>query len=77
VVFIYLLFFGVSVVYNAVYAFLLGGCSCAFFHLVLASTVWAGIFAFAFIVFMVESATLETSNWGEVIGCFANIPSYP
>jgi hypothetical protein len=45
--------------YNAVYAHLLGGCSCAFFHFVLSGAVWAGFLAFAFIVFVVKFTTFK------------------
>jgi len=60
----YLPFVGVFVIYNAVNALLFGCCNCAFFHLVLASAVWAGNFAFAFIVFMIKSTAFEASYWG-------------
>jgi len=63
VVFVYLPFLGVSVIYNAVYALLVVACSGALFHLICAGAVWASIFAFAFIVFMVKSAPFVASYW--------------
>jgi hypothetical protein len=63
VVFIYLPFLGVFVTRDAVYTLLFGDCNGAFFHLVCAGAVWAGILAFAFIVFMVKSIAFEASCW--------------
>jgi hypothetical protein len=61
--FIYLPFLGVPVICDAIYALQFSISSGAFFHFVWASAVWAGIFAFALIVFVSEPTAFEASCW--------------
>jgi hypothetical protein len=64
VVLVYLPFFGMSIISDAVYAFLFTGRSCAFLHLMFAGAVWIRFFSFTVVVFVVVSAALITSCWG-------------
>ena len=65
-----------SIVVDAVYAFLFPCIGCTFFHLVFSCTMGASFFPSAFIGFVVIKATLKASCRGEVVCYITDLPAY-